>query len=409
MGLRFRKSFKIGPGTRLNVGSKSWGISTGRRGFRISSNTRTGSHVSAGIPGSGLSYRQRLGSGRGSSSSGDVQGGAGLGCLMLWGLLSPSSCGCFGLIVLIAALMLLMTVIRAAVVAGKVLLAFYIGFLPLIVSLGAVVVMIRYSIGPSQSRHVTGVKILGGGLLANIVFLLFAPQRFPPTAIAQILAPQPAVAAQPSPAGAPSLFPTETPAPMPAVASQAPQTDASSTDISSARGAVPESPSDLRIVQSVFSIHAIKGDKFSSTVYQNGENIGVPSELRKRLCEVRWRIQLYNAGRRRILYLEYVPEFLDSSGQSVPRDIGLNGDNGYVEQSLSGNGALEIRSLPRLEMSLSAGQVRDVVLRELVSREAAERIRNVRITLTSTWQESPNNEKKLPQKRPATGARHTER
>lgn len=60
MGWQYRRSIKVG-GIRLNLGSKSWGISTGVRGLRVSANSKSRNHVSVGIPGTGLSYRQRLG------------------------------------------------------------------------------------------------------------------------------------------------------------------------------------------------------------------------------------------------------------------------------------------------------------------------------------------------------------
>lgn len=56
MGYGFRKSFKIAPGVRVNVGKKSVGISAGVKGLRYSVNSRTGSRVTASIPGTGLSY-----------------------------------------------------------------------------------------------------------------------------------------------------------------------------------------------------------------------------------------------------------------------------------------------------------------------------------------------------------------
>jgi len=56
MGFRFRKSIKIAPGVRLNVGSKSMGISVGGKGLRYSVNSRRGSRITAGIPGTGVSY-----------------------------------------------------------------------------------------------------------------------------------------------------------------------------------------------------------------------------------------------------------------------------------------------------------------------------------------------------------------
>ncbi len=56
MGFRFRKSFKIAPGMRLNVGKKSASFSFGGKGVRhtISSTGRRTSSI--GIPGSGLYY-----------------------------------------------------------------------------------------------------------------------------------------------------------------------------------------------------------------------------------------------------------------------------------------------------------------------------------------------------------------
>lgn len=58
MGFRFRKSVKVAPGVRLNLGKKSAGISVGVKGAGVSINSKTGitSHVS--IPGTGLSYTE---------------------------------------------------------------------------------------------------------------------------------------------------------------------------------------------------------------------------------------------------------------------------------------------------------------------------------------------------------------
>ena len=58
MGFRFRKSVKVAPGVRLNLGKKSAGISVGVKGAGVSINSKTGitSHVS--IPGTGLSYAE---------------------------------------------------------------------------------------------------------------------------------------------------------------------------------------------------------------------------------------------------------------------------------------------------------------------------------------------------------------
>lgn len=56
MGFRFRKSFKIAPGVRLNVGKKSMSVSMGGRGLRYSINSKGRRTASAGIPGTGLYY-----------------------------------------------------------------------------------------------------------------------------------------------------------------------------------------------------------------------------------------------------------------------------------------------------------------------------------------------------------------
>lgn len=56
MGFRFRKSFKIAPGVRVNVGKKSVGISAGVKGARVSVNSSGRKTTTVGLPGTGLSY-----------------------------------------------------------------------------------------------------------------------------------------------------------------------------------------------------------------------------------------------------------------------------------------------------------------------------------------------------------------
>lgn len=56
MGFRFRKSFKIAPGVRVNLGKKSVGISAGIKGARVSVNSSGRVTKSVGIPGTGISY-----------------------------------------------------------------------------------------------------------------------------------------------------------------------------------------------------------------------------------------------------------------------------------------------------------------------------------------------------------------
>lgn len=61
MGLRFRKSVTLLPGVKLNIGSKSVGVSLGGKYAGVSLNTRTGASVRASLPGTGLSYTKKVG------------------------------------------------------------------------------------------------------------------------------------------------------------------------------------------------------------------------------------------------------------------------------------------------------------------------------------------------------------
>lgn len=56
MGLRFRKSIKLGKGVRLNINKNSIGVSMGTRGARVSINSKGRKTTTVGIPGTGLSY-----------------------------------------------------------------------------------------------------------------------------------------------------------------------------------------------------------------------------------------------------------------------------------------------------------------------------------------------------------------
>ena len=51
MGLRFRKSIKIGNGAKLNINKKSVGLSVGGKGARYSVNSSGRRTKSVGIPG----------------------------------------------------------------------------------------------------------------------------------------------------------------------------------------------------------------------------------------------------------------------------------------------------------------------------------------------------------------------
>jgi hypothetical protein len=62
MGFRFRKSFKILPGVRINVGKRGVSTTIGGRGASINVGKK-GTYINTSIPGTGLSYRQKISSG----------------------------------------------------------------------------------------------------------------------------------------------------------------------------------------------------------------------------------------------------------------------------------------------------------------------------------------------------------
>jgi hypothetical protein len=62
MGFRFRRSIRIAPGLRVNLGKRGVSLSAGVRGASVTVGQR-GTYSNVGIPGTGLSYRQRIGGG----------------------------------------------------------------------------------------------------------------------------------------------------------------------------------------------------------------------------------------------------------------------------------------------------------------------------------------------------------
>lgn len=58
---RFRRSFKIAPGIRWNLGKRSSSISFGGKGFHYTVGGPRGSRTTVGIPGTGLSYTETSG------------------------------------------------------------------------------------------------------------------------------------------------------------------------------------------------------------------------------------------------------------------------------------------------------------------------------------------------------------
>ena len=71
MGTRFRRSFKVAPGVRVNLNKKSASISFGPKGLKHTVSTTGKSHTTVGIPGTGLSYTTSSG-----GKSGAQQGAA---------------------------------------------------------------------------------------------------------------------------------------------------------------------------------------------------------------------------------------------------------------------------------------------------------------------------------------------
>ncbi len=60
MGTRYRKSIKVAPGVKVNVGKKSVGISVGNEYSGISVNSKTGAHARISAPGTGMSYTTKI-------------------------------------------------------------------------------------------------------------------------------------------------------------------------------------------------------------------------------------------------------------------------------------------------------------------------------------------------------------
>lgn len=61
MGIRFRKRIKLAPGLHLNLSGSGLSLSTGPRGASMTFGGRGGTYMNAGIPGSGLYTRERVG------------------------------------------------------------------------------------------------------------------------------------------------------------------------------------------------------------------------------------------------------------------------------------------------------------------------------------------------------------
>ncbi|TIL83431.1 MAG: DUF4236 domain-containing protein [Mesorhizobium sp.] len=68
MGWRFRKSIRLMPGVRLNVGKRGVSVSAGPRGFKTTVGT-SGRTTTVSIPGTGIAHTSRKGRSRKAESS----------------------------------------------------------------------------------------------------------------------------------------------------------------------------------------------------------------------------------------------------------------------------------------------------------------------------------------------------
>ena len=68
MGVSYRKSKNIGAGTKLNVATKSVGLSTGIKGARVSVNSKGTTGINLSIPGTGLRYRKTFSAKKGGAA-----------------------------------------------------------------------------------------------------------------------------------------------------------------------------------------------------------------------------------------------------------------------------------------------------------------------------------------------------
>ena len=72
MGFRYRKSVKIAPGVRMNFSKSGASVSVGGKGGHVTVNSKGETRVGASIPGTGLSYSEKV-SGPAKSSGGGGQ------------------------------------------------------------------------------------------------------------------------------------------------------------------------------------------------------------------------------------------------------------------------------------------------------------------------------------------------
>jgi hypothetical protein len=85
MGFNFKKSLKIIPGVRLNVSKTGFSMSLGTKGAMVNLKRGRKSKVTVGLPGTGLSYSDHLGSDIPQLSTNQPAGSrTGISTLMKW-------------------------------------------------------------------------------------------------------------------------------------------------------------------------------------------------------------------------------------------------------------------------------------------------------------------------------------
>lgn len=73
MSSRFRKSVSVMPGVKVNIGKKSVGVSVGGKFGGVSVNSKSGMSARVSAPGTGISYRTKLGSSSSKTNNADIQ------------------------------------------------------------------------------------------------------------------------------------------------------------------------------------------------------------------------------------------------------------------------------------------------------------------------------------------------
>jgi hypothetical protein len=85
MAIRFRKRIKIAPGVNVNLSRSGASVSLGKRGATINVGGKGGARATVGIPGSGISYTEKLSEAQRRSKKAETTQSKGLGFFGLLG------------------------------------------------------------------------------------------------------------------------------------------------------------------------------------------------------------------------------------------------------------------------------------------------------------------------------------